>query len=361
MFMDVCLSNVGKATNQQIIGLQKTLGMNSDPCLPATHASEWKPAKTPSDPVLLTSSQADLSQLYADLSRPKNGEQAHEVTKSSSAVWPRSAAIMQEREIREKTRSSSTFKNRGRQELEALEAKVTIAPPVGTYNPKDDCAAAYSRVKHPPCQSHSFGLRERTRSLKAKRTEAQILRLRSEGQSIEHLLGDRGRELPEVGIVENTLAQRRHIVLCDISKQSARPDIIKSANIVINDPIALSTRGFMHGHESCARYGKHYRQPCFDFAKQSTAKPKPVDSYTQPGEYNVNIAYIKPKLGAGNLPFESRPSRKDIHEGCDRPGDHLPDRSLARGSPILTAYSRMRSPPVAVPNFNKDTSRASIA
>jgi len=346
MFMDVCLSNIGKATNQQIIGLQKTLGMKSDPCLLAAHASEWKPAKTPLDPVLLSSSQADLSQLYADLSRPKDGQQTH-VTKASSGVWPRAAAIQQEREMREKTRSSCTFKNRGRQALEALEAKVAIAPPVGTYNPKDDCTAAFSRVRHPPVQSHGFGLRERTRSLKAKRGE--------------HLLSDRGRELPEVGIVENTLAQRRHIVLCDISKQSARPDIVKSANIVINDPIALSTRGFMHGHESCARYGKHYRQPCFDFAKQSTAKPKPADSYTQPGEYNVNIAYIKPKLGAGNLPFESRPSRKDIHEGCDRPGDHLPDRSLARGSPMLTAFSRMRSPPVPVPDFSKDTSRASIA
>mmetsp|Transcript_16612 Transcript_16612/g.29081 ORF Transcript_16612/g.29081 Transcript_16612/m.29081 type:complete len:343 (-) Transcript_16612:42-1070(-) len=342
MFMDVCLSNLGKATQVQMMGMQKQLGMKSDPCLPASDAAQLKPVKTLPDPALFSASQSDLSNLYSALSKPKKG-QLGQVSKASSGTWPRSAAIMEERVMREKSRSSSSFKNVGRQELEMREAKEAIVPPVGTYNPKDDCTASLSRVKHPAVQSHSFGLREPTRSLKAKED-------------------DRGRELPESGIVENTLARRRHIVHVDIAKQTGRPDIVKAANIVINDPVALSTVGFMYGHERCAKYGKHYRQPCFDFARQSTAKQKPPDSYTQPGEYDVRpgLAYLRPRLGQNNLPFESRPSRRDIHEGLERPGDHLPDRSLARGSPILTNLSRMKSPSAPVPDFSRAISRPSV-
>jgi len=184
---------------------------------------------------------------------------------------------------------------------------------------------------------------------------AELRRLQDAGLACEDLMRAtiRGRELPEVGIVENKLAQRRHVVKVDISKQTARPDIVKAANIVYHDPVAISTKGFAQAHTRLAKFGKHYRQPCFDFVKQSTQKIKLPDSYTQPGEYNPNIAYVRPRLGQGNLPFEKRPNRRDIFEGSERPGDHLPDRSLARDNPNLTLLSRMKSPTASVPDLRK--------
>eukprot|EP00930_Biecheleria_cincta_P022206 TRINITY_DN16255_c0_g1_i1.p1 TRINITY_DN16255_c0_g1~~TRINITY_DN16255_c0_g1_i1.p1 ORF type:complete len:341 (-),score=60.96 TRINITY_DN16255_c0_g1_i1:71-1093(-) len=339
MFMDVCLSTLGRSTEVQISALRKTLRVDLGTAKPPVSESSLRPTR--SEPTL----------------RPVEGQPE---AASTVGDWPRFAQIRQTRKLREDLRGTSAFRAVGRQERERLSEKCRAdAPPVGTYTPKDDCCASFSRVKHPPAKVASFGLREATRSLKRTAKETELRRLQDEGLNCDDLMRATlmGRELPEVGIVENTLAQRRLVVKVDISKQTGRPDIVKAANIVYHDPVAISTRGFAEAHTRLAQFGKHYRQPCFDFAKQSTHKPKPPDSYTQPGEYKPNIAFVRPRIGQGNLPFEKRPSRKDIFEGSERPGDHLPDRSLARDNPNLTQFSRMKSPAAPVPDLGKNLPR----
>lgn len=343
---------MGRATEVHISALRKTLGVDLGPSKPPVAEASLKPAR--SEPILRSeqvSAQTIMDQFNAVESQTEAARTVGE--------WPRSSHIRQTRKLREDLRGTSAFRAVGRQERERLSEKRAEVPPVGIYTPKDDCTSCLSRVKHPAAKVSSFGLREATRSLKRTAKEAELRRLQDEGLDCDDLMRATivGRELPEVGIVENKLAQRRHVVKVDIAKQTGRPDLIKSANIVYHDPVAISTRGFAEAHSRLAKFGKHYRQPCFDFVKQSTHKPKPPDSYTQPGEYNPNIAFVRPRLGQGNLPFEKRPDRRDIFEGCERPGDHLPDRSLARDNPNLTRFSRMKSPSASVPDLGKNLPR----
>jgi len=360
MFMDVCLSNVGRATAQHIISLQKTmrvdLGTYSEPNPPTDNLRRAE--SMPS--LALGATHADLGKFHSALRTPAGveGEEEEQVSREGFDKYAASRQIMEARRKREQTRNSSAFKAPTREALvKFAERTKSEIPPVGAYTPKDDCTAALSRVKHPPSKVASFGLREQTRSLKAKQLESEIRRLKAEGRPYEHLLhGDTGRELPTT-LGDNKLAERRQIVLADLGKQVPRPDIIKAANLTYHDPAAISSRGLEEAHKNCAKFGKFYRLPCHSISHTAKPKDKPPDTYSQPGELKVKLDVVKPKLGGGNLSFEKRPDRRDIFEGSERPGDHLPDRSLARGNKNLTQFSRMKSPAMPVPDFNKSLSR----
>lgn len=358
MLMDTCLSNVGRATAQQIISLKKTLRVDSDPSLHSNNLGLGDLRHAESERILeFSASHSDLSKLHRALRGPAGEKVEDEVETEGFDRWAASRLIMEARRKREETRNTSVFKAPTREALARLgERTASAIPPVGTYTPKDDSTACLGRVKHPPAKVASFGLRGATRSLKAIHTETEIKRLRAEGKPYDHLLQGDGRELPTT-LGDNKLAERRQIVLLDIAKQVPRPDIVKSANVVYNDSVAISAHGLEEAHKKCAKFGKFYRQPCHSISHSAKPKDKVPETYSQPGELKVKLDAVKPKLGQGNLPFEKRPNRKDIFEGCARPGDHLPDRSLARGSKLLTQFSRMKSPAMPVPDFSKNLSR----
>ena len=98
----------------------------------------------------------------------------------------------------------------------------------------------------------------------------------------------------------------------DMSKQLPRPDLMKSASIVYNETIAISSCGFEEAHKKCARFGSFYRQPCYPISLLPRAE-QTQESYTQPGEFSVNLDFVRPRLPA-SMEFQKRPGRKDILE-----------------------------------------------
>ena len=97
-----------------------------------------------------------------------------------------------------------------------------------------------------------------------------------------------------------------------MSKQLPRPDLTESANIVYHDTIAISSSGFEEAHKKCAKFGKFYRQPCYPISLLPRSE-KTQESFTQPGEFNVNLNFVRPRLAA-NMEFRKRPGRKDLLE-----------------------------------------------
>eukprot|EP00929_Paragymnodinium_shiwhaense_P085995 TRINITY_DN4647_c0_g1_i1.p1 TRINITY_DN4647_c0_g1~~TRINITY_DN4647_c0_g1_i1.p1 ORF type:complete len:321 (+),score=82.62 TRINITY_DN4647_c0_g1_i1:329-1291(+) len=124
-----------------------------------------------------------------------------------------------------------------------------------------------------------------------------------------------------------------------MSKQMPRPDMMQMAGITYHDN--SFTAGVLDGD---LKTSKWMRQSCFDFGKTSTANPKDREYYFQPGQYKVSEALhaVRPKLGGANIPFEMQSERPDVVEGIQRPGDHLPDRSLSRSCPILTRFNTLK-------------------
>ena len=98
----------------------------------------------------------------------------------------------------------------------------------------------------------------------------------------------------------------------NMSKQLPRPDLMESANVVYHDTIAISSSGFEEAHKKCAKFGKFYRQPCYPIS-QLPRSEKTQESFTQPGEFNVNLDFVRPRLAA-NMEFRKRPGRKDLLE-----------------------------------------------
>eukprot|EP00439_Symbiodinium_sp_Y106_P083453 s227_g23.t1 len=278
MFANKSFSNVGRKTAQSIDTLKKRLGVDAEI------------ATKPTGPTVATRA---LSSSVSDSSLPTGSttstqDLVQRARWRTPSRWRRSAQAMSDRWLPCGTR-----------ELDKR-IKSDEVPPVGSYSPKDDCTAALSRVKHPPPHGCSFASREITRSRRIVLAE----QLRAQGQPYEHLLDNPGRELPE-GLPDNPLARKKQIVFVNMSKQLPRPDLTESANIVYHDTIAISSSGFEEAHKKCAKFGKFYRQPCYPISLLPRSE-KTQESFTQPGEFNVNLNFVRPRLAA-NMEFRKRP------------------------------------------------------
>ncbi|CAE7514091.1 unnamed protein product [Symbiodinium natans] len=321
MFTNKSFSNVGRKTAQSIDTLKKRLALDdasADGTLPSS------PARSLSETSLQKGSTQDLIQRFSRRKvkalEPKQEEEPMEEALSIPRHVKQAAPLQ----------SSSVFRCLGREDLDKR-LKNDEVPPVGSYSPKDDCTAALSRVKHPPPRSCSFAAREITRSRKVVLAE----RLREQGQPYEHLLEKPGRELPE--LPENPLARKKQIVFVDMSKQLPRPDLLQSRSIVSHETIAISSSGFEEAHKKCAKFGKFYRQPCYAIS-QLPRSEKTQESFTQPGEFNVNLDFVRPRLQVVNVDFQKRPGRK-----ADLRGE---EKSFSRGL-ATHSFSRLEPGPMA--------------
>merc|ERR1719355_223147 len=89
---------------------------------------------------------------------------------------------------------------------------------------------------------------------------------------------------------ENSLARPRHVMKVNIAKQVPRPDLLTALGAqAANDPTTISQKGLSESYDNCGKFGKVYRQPCYDFAKLSTAAPKLHQTYSQPGDFKPNM------------------------------------------------------------------------
>lgn len=248
---------------------------------------------------------------------------------------------------REATRNTSAFKAVSRNDLTALDVTYKYrAPPPGTYRPKEEWSQ--KRV-----QTMDFGYREPTKSRLAIALEQKVASLQAMKQPVDHLT----KKAVSVELLDEKPERVKPRVLeFDLKKSLPRPDLIKQANINFN--INSFTAGVLDGDLKCSHIP---RQPVHDFAKTSTASPKPTETYFQPGQYNVKLAITRPAMDKKNIPFEMQRSRKPPKELCGRfevdgrEGDHLPDRSLARSCPLLPKYDVIK-----VPDIKKYTKRPPV-
>ena len=91
----------------------------------------------------------------------------------------------------------------------------------------------------------------------------------------------------------------------DIAKQLPRPDLVKEYAACSE---AISSKGFEAAYKHCAKFGKLDRQPCYSMSSLPR-KDKGPASFTQPGEFNVNLDCVRPRLPSANYNFEVQPGR----------------------------------------------------
>lgn len=246
---------------------------------------------------------------------------------------------------RERPRPSASFLTTSRADVAKLDIGNRFrAPPPGTYQPKSDLSEP--RV----LGQVDFGAKEETVSRRTLAIQREVQRLKEEGLPYDHLIKD-GVSVELLDYVPEKVKPRLRVV--DLTKNTGRPDLIKAAGIHYH--VNTFTDGVLDGDLHCSQ---SQRKPAWDFAKLSVAQPKLPETYFQPGQYNVNLEAVRPRLETKNIPFEKRPARQPLREVVgrveikSRAGDHLPDRSLARSCPNLSSRTR-----VIVPDISKYTKR----
>mmetsp|Transcript_47700 Transcript_47700/g.137347 ORF Transcript_47700/g.137347 Transcript_47700/m.137347 type:complete len:521 (+) Transcript_47700:102-1664(+) len=346
MLFTETFSGVGRATAGQLENLRRQLGVGIDPAYDYSQMTELQrklTSKKDKKPKAQFGNGGALDQLREALKEATAPPAAEEPEEDAAADGSPRKAGAASQDAKATSKPSWVFRARDRHSLQALDVENRFrAPPLGTYRAKHDLCDP--RVKG----HHDFGMREPTKSRSITNLEAEVSRLKEEGQDWEHLL----KPVTSVEMLPEKPEPLRRRQLCyDWAKQVDRPDMVKVANIQYNDN--SFTAGVLGGDLATS---KMLRQPCFDFAKMSTSPGKPQETFFQPGQYKVNIDVSRPKLEVKNLPFEKQAKRRPMCEVIgrvevkSRAGDHLPDRSLARSCPLL-------QPRQQVADFSKYTDR----
>lgn len=334
MIMDGCVSEIGRSTEQHLNNLRRQLGHGVDPAFNYSGMIEHQKklaeagrqgtkkkserhgegsAAPTSGLDLLKKTLREVVGVGAGLEDPE-AEEA-EATAHNRRAHSTPADI---REQREQSRNTSAFTSCTRDSLKKLDIENRFrAPPIGSYRPKD-------AMLHPRVKGSDFGILATTKSLTEVAKEKEIERLQEEGQPYDHLVKwganiELNEEIPEK-------PRPRFKKLPQFGKDLPRPDMTKLANIEYNDN--SFTAGVLHGDLKTSQFQK---QPCFDFAKVSTAEPKPREYFFQPGQYKVKYDSSKPKQELKNIPFHQQTKRPEMKQP-PKPTDNLPDRSLARPS-----------------------------
>lgn len=357
MFLDQTYSEIGRSTSQHLNALRKQLGVGCDPAFDYTEmtnshkkvGTKEKDKKRPVD----DENAGPVEQLRRALRDVVGGPAAEIPDEEAAGASPSGPSMSKLRpeEVkrnREEKRNTSAFKAPTRNQLQKLDLVNRFrAPPIGTYRPKDHLLGSSPKI-----QCMDFKIRDPTRSRTKLKVEEEIDRLKEEGLPHEHLSkwGTVSQDME--GFPSPAERRKRDISL---SKQLPRPDMVKQAGIVFNNN--SFTAGVLDGDLITSHLR---RQPKWDFAKGSTAVAKDREYYFQPGQYKPNLDAVRPKLGGANIPWEQRQGRRDLTEGNERAGDHLPDRSLSRSCPIQTRYGMLKERHQKTYDFNKYTVRPQL-
>lgn len=209
-------------------------------------------------------------------------------------------------------RPSSAFQSRGRTEIQKAQV-----PPVGSYSPKADCLACFGKVKHPIPKVPDF--QKYTSHRTPRSTEASL-----------------HAQIPS-GLFKGKI---RQMTFVNMDKQIPR----QGSKTVPNDPEAIDPDGVLNGHLHCARFGRFYHQPCFEFRR---LEKEPLIETVGSAHYTINFETTKAGIPCHTF---SRVPRADFVSNAIT--SHLPDRSFARDYPSLTRFGKLVSPPVWETGFD---------
>jgi len=341
MFLDIpCMSEIGRATSGHLDSLRKQLGRGVDPAF--DYAQLDASAKTMHGPKDQKdadkggqSGSTGLDQLRRALrdvvgSSTAQEEKEEEAHKAAHATGEHSH---HHHGRKHDERPSWAFKAVTRDHANKLLGENVIrAPPVGTYRPKMD-------LIDPRVQGLDMTLRDPLRNRRTLKLEEEIHKLQAEGKPYDHLLKD----ITSIDLLEHVPERQWPKVNCgpELAKGTARPDMIKLANIQFNDN--TFTDHVLDGDYATSALR---RTPSWEFSK-SVAEAKSRETYFQPGQYKPNLDATRARMETKNIPWGRQVARKSLTLGNERAGDHLPDRSLARSCPALSTYKHEMSPQLA--------------
>jgi len=368
MFLDAMMSEIGRSSQGSLDALRKQLGPGVDPAHDYTPMKEAqkshgaKPAgpsplnpKDPSSPAGASTGLDQLRRALRDVVGDKatleeqdaNANEAEEADQSAAGAKLSPGNM---RAQREQKRPNAAFMSTTReyQANLALENRFR-APPPGSYRPSH--GASDPRVLGQVEMARGL---EHSKSRKHLVLEQQVMKLQAEGKPYEHLL----KGVTSVELLDEKPERiGPRLLVPSLDKYSARPDMVKSANLHFQDN--TFTDNVLDGDYSTSSL---LRSPQWDFAKLSVSDPKERVTYFQPGQYKPNLDAVRTKLETKNRRFETYRARQPLRETVgrteikSRAGDNCPDRSLSRFSTTnLSTSARLLGP-----NFDLYSERPSM-
>lgn len=365
MILDNCFSEIGRSTSQQLDALRRQLGVGIDPAFDYSAMEEMQKQlskkKDKKRPGVEDSASQDsfgpmsgLDQLRRALREKVGGGQgaegepgASDEADGASPSGQGPKQVQTEAHKKKSAKPSAAFVSTSRNALYKLDIDNRFrAPPIGTYRPEEHLCRPRVKVK-------DFGLKDETKSRKQLELEKEVARLQEENEPWEHLV----KPCTSVELLDEKPERVKPRLLGrDMAKDLERPDLVKSAGIHFQDN--SFTAGVLEGD---LKTDKFTRNPKWDFAKLSVAEPKVRETYFQPGQYKVNVGYVRPTPDRKNIPFPKQLGHKPLREMIGRieikgrAGDHLPDRSLSRSCPHLSQQPRL-----LIPDIDKYSERPPI-
>lgn len=349
MFLDSMMSQIGISTQGALDALRRQLGPGVDPLYDQMAKREahkpWQSSKSEADVAESSGSIDQLRRALREVVGVTTEELLDQPQAEDSPEDDAKLSPAQIRAVREQKRPMSSFVSTSRDQMSSLAVENRYrAPPPGSYRPSTHLCEP--RVKTPV-----FRLGDGSQSRKQKVLEREVARLKQSSKPYEHLL----QGVRSVELLDKTPEKLvRAVTTPDLERYTARPDMIKLANIHFHESEFID--GVLDGDYSTSMI---LRNPSWDFAKLSAAPRRGSETYFQPGQYKPNLDAVRPKLETKNIPFDKFPARKALKETVGRfeidgrEGDHLPDRSLSRSCPYL--MPRLQSP-----NLSKDSERPPI-
>ncbi|CAJ1342641.1 unnamed protein product [Effrenium voratum] len=266
MFLDGMMSQIGISTQGSLDALRRQLGPGVDPL--------YDYDKRDSRPRLPKAEEAkegtgSIDQLRRTL-REVVGVATDETEQAEEQVpeeWKLSPA--QIRAMRESKRPMSSFVSTTRDHVNSLAIENRFrAPPPGSYRPT-------AHLCEPRVKTPVFRPRDATHSRKLKMLDREVTKLKESGRPYEHLLlGCSSVELLDAAPER----MRRCVTSPSLDRYTARPDMVKLANIHFHD--SQFTDHVLDGDISTSMI---LRNPSWDFAKLSAAQRKDRETYFQPG------------------------------------------------------------------------------
>jgi len=345
MFLEGMVSTIGKTTQGNLDALRKQLGPGVDPAFDysafkvAQKSQDAKKAPHASkDPASPSGGSNNLDQLRRALREvvgtagadEPDQDQAQAAAEAADGAKLSPGIIRKQREEKRPNRAFVTTTRNYHANL-AVENRFR-APPVGSYRPNSELIDARVLGK-------DFHYRDPAQSRLVAKLEQEVAELKAEGKPYEHLYKD----ITSVEMLdEKPQRQKDPIHSPTIEKILPRPDIVKMYGISYQDN--TFTDGVLEQDKNTSFL---QRTPKWDFARMSSSKPKDREFYFQPGQYEPNLDAVRTKLETKNSPFEKQRDRASRNKKKPLPGDHLPDRSLARSCPHLSTSPRLLSPDIS--------------
>lgn len=341
LFLPDTYSQMGRATGGHLENLRRQLGIGIDPAYDYSGMQEVqkkvtekkKEKKTREDKesggaldelrLALEKSQAPTFQIGEDAAAGDGGAEGSPReggAKESSKKVPQ--------------RPSRAFLAPSRRELNERDVTAKFrAPAVGTYRPKMD-------LVDPRQKGADFIKRSPSQSRKALEVEKEAAEWQAMGRSIDDF-SKTSISVDHLDDPPERLKKRQADL--DFSKQTERPDMVKSSGLKFNDN--SFTTGLLEGDTATSKLS---RNPSWDFARLSTTEDKPRDTFFQPGQYKVEegLGATRTRTEVKNISFDRQRKRKDLVETVglfeikSRLGDHLPDRSYSRSCPVLSSAKK---------------------